>query len=157
MQKLQKGSANIILAVTFILLAVIIGYFVTFKKNVIQEQPLTPQIRNFTVTFPKMDDTLVEGHTYNITWINPPNSSGVSYSLYLENDKVGSIRIGDTSQTYFSWTVPVILNYLGEDGPAPEKAPIDGYRISFTPSNATMETHDSLVRLSSVFKIIPKN
>jgi hypothetical protein len=114
-------------------------------------QPPTP-----LVTFPKAGDVLVEGQTYKITWTKPTNLTGASYMIHLENDSVGSILIGETSGTSISWKIPVILSYLGEDGPPPQGAPTDGYRIAFTPKNVSLADFESSRIYSSTFKVIPK-
>ncbi len=101
-------------------------------------------IEKLAVTFPTVGATLIEGQTYNITWIN--SNSNTSYSLYLENDQAGSIRIGETSQKSYSWTVPSILGYMNGGDSYHTVAPVDGYRISFTSGAST--------QYSPVFKIV---
>ncbi len=114
-------------------------------------QPPTP-----SVTFPKAGDVLVEGQTYKITWTKPTSLTGASYMIHLENDQVGSILIGETSGTSIAWQIPVILGYLGQDGPKPDAAPIEGYRIALTPKNVSLADYESSRIYSSVFRIIPK-
>ncbi len=109
------------------------------------------------VTFPKAGDTLMEGRTYSITWVN--NSTDV-FQVYLENENVGSIRIGQTvvGQTALVWKVPSILSYTSTaDNYKGEKPPIDGYKIAFSVfrEDATGKMIDYETHTSTIFKIVP--
>ena len=105
------------------------------------------------ITFPTAGVTLVEGKTYNITWMSSTNDT---YGMYLENNQAGSIRIGDTSSlsNSFSWKVPSILSYMNGGDSYHSVAPTDGYRISFTSGTSAK---DMKQYFSSIFKIIPNN
>lgn len=104
--------------------------------------------QSIKVTFPTTGSTLTEGQMYSITWENS-NTANVTYGIYLENDKAGSIRIGETSKKYFSWKVPSILDYMNGGDSYTKIAPMDGYRISLT------NLSDSKKYYSSIFKIFP--
>jgi peptidoglycan hydrolase-like protein with peptidoglycan-binding domain len=111
----------------------------------------TPSI---VINSPKVGDVLTEGQTYNITWTASAGlPTNTPYSIYLENSKVGSIRVTGINNIYsqnsFSWTVPSILSYMDWAGAV---APQDGYDLFISSSY----TSDYIFK-SSVFKILPKN
>ncbi len=101
------------------------------------------------VIFPEEGSVLTEGKTYTITW-GDPSSFPKAYNLYLENDKVGSIRIGETSESSFTWVVPDLAQYANS-GDYVHTIPEDGYRISIG-TGSTLK--DLKQYYSSYFKII---
>jgi hypothetical protein len=106
------------------------------------------------ITFPTKGAVLVEGQTYNITWIGTDNSTG-TYSVYLDNKNVGSFSVGEsnipTSKNSVSLTVPY-LEYGGEGSVAPGDSSRDSFRIMIFTSGAGVEKMKKYY--SPEFKII---